>query len=141
MAGMKQLAVGAALLTLVLVGCGSGETNGVPKAGRNIDIEMIDNKFSPVTVSLTEGEAVTFVFTNSGSVEHEAIIGDAQVQDEHEAEMTGRGMDHDSSAAIAVAPGKTGELDFTADEAGTLLIGCHVPGHYEAGMKAKVEIE
>jgi uncharacterized cupredoxin-like copper-binding protein len=27
------------------------------------------------------------------------------------------------------------------DEAGTLLIGCHVPGHYEAGMKAKVEIE
>jgi uncharacterized cupredoxin-like copper-binding protein len=39
-----------------------------------------------------------------------------------------------------VAPGDTGELTYTFDEAGPLEVGCHEPGHYDAGMKIAVNV-
>lgn len=41
---------------------------------------------------------------------------------------------------ITVEPGDTGELTHTFEEAGTILIGCHEPGHYDAGMVVTVEV-
>jgi len=37
---------------------------------------------------------------------------------------------------VEVKPGKTAVLIFTPNRRGTFEIGCHVEGHYEAGMKA-----
>jgi uncharacterized cupredoxin-like copper-binding protein len=50
------------------------------------------------------------------------------------------GMTHDEPEGIAVAPGETKELTFTFDAAGPFLAGCHVPGHYGAGMKADITV-
>lgn len=49
----------------------------------------------------------------------------------------GGGSDAD---AITVEPGDTGELTHTFDESGEFEIGCHEPGHYEAGMKIDVTV-
>ena len=42
----------------------------------------------------------------------------------------------ESDRAVWVNPGKTAEITTTFATAGTLIIGCHEPGHYEGGMKA-----
>jgi len=46
----------------------------------------------------------------------------------------------DDADAIVVEPGETGTLTHTFDDAGTVEIGCHQPGHYGAGMKIAVTV-
>ena len=52
------------------------------------------------------------------------------------------GMSHGGSdaEAITVEPGKTGSLTRTFDEAGTVVLGCHEPGHYASGTKATINV-
>jgi len=42
--------------------------------------------------------------------------------------------------SIFVAPGATGELVYTFTRPGTVLIGCHEPGHYALGMRAVITV-
>jgi uncharacterized cupredoxin-like copper-binding protein len=94
-------------------------------------------------MSVTAGVPVTFVVTNTGTVLHEFVLGDEEVQAEHEAEMEesgGMSMPEDEPNAIGVEPGQTKELTFTFDEAGATLAGCHVVGHYTGGMKAEITV-
>jgi len=93
-------------------------------------------------MTLAARTPVTFVVTNIGQITHEFTIGDAHVQDEHEQEMMSMGgpMGHDEDNAISVAPGQTKELTYTFDMPGMSFAGCHVPGHYPAGMKATITI-
>ena len=46
----------------------------------------------------------------------------------------------DDADAVTVEPGESGSITTTFDESGTVLIGCHEPGHWEAGMKATVSV-
>lgn len=41
---------------------------------------------------------------------------------------------------VSVEPGTTGEITFTFTKPGTLLMGCHEPGHYAAGMVGTINI-
>jgi uncharacterized cupredoxin-like copper-binding protein len=50
------------------------------------------------------------------------------------------GMHHDASGTT-VAPGQTVTLTHTFTEAGTTMIGCHEPGHYQAGMRLTVRVQ
>ena len=38
------------------------------------------------------------------------------------------------------SPGATGELVYTFTRPGTVLIGCHEPGHYALGMRAVITV-
>jgi Cu+-exporting ATPase len=120
-------------------------TSSIPLADRSIAIEATDQlRFDPSTVDVREGETVAFTITNSGSVEHEFVIGDAQVQAAHEAEMAPGGMNkmnEDEGNAVSIPPGKTATLIYTFDQPGTLLYGCHVAGHYAAGMEGTITVE
>lgn len=125
------------VVPVVLVACGGGDDDDAAPAAppRIVDITMRDNDFSKASVLIAEGETITFRFTNAGAVEHEAFIGDEAAQAAHAAE-------HDHSAdAVTVQPGQTGELTYTFAEKGTLIMGCHIPGHYEAGMKSRLVVE
>ena len=103
---------------------------------------MRDIEFSPTTVDVEEGETIRFLFRNTGEVAHEAYIGDAAAQEDHADEMESMGgMDHGGdSEVLTVEPGDTGELSYTFDEAGPVQIGCHEPGHFDAGMVLDVEV-
>ncbi len=108
-----------------------------------IAVEMSEFSFSPDPFEVQAGSTVRFEFTNVGVVEHEAVIGDLHAQDEAETAMAemADGSDHNEGAhgegaSIVLGPGESGELVVTFDEAGELIIGCHVPGHWEAGMRA-----
>lgn len=141
------LAVSA--LTLLVAACGSTDNGAVGTgatdggAPRTVKIEMRDIAYVPNSVDVRRGETVRFVFTNKGAVAHDAFIGDKAAQDAHEMEMrdlsstsmAGSSGSGTESNGITVEPGATGELTYTFDGAGEVLIGCHQTGHYAAGMK------
>lgn len=146
------IAVGALLLGVV--GCSADTSHNAAHrgAGRTVDVTMTDNAFQPGQMQVTKGETVTMRFRNNGAAKHEAILGDNAAQMRHHDEMAaspatmqhrdGHGEQSSGSLpdAITVEPGKTGEIAHTFTESGSILIGCHEPGHWEAGMKAMVTI-
>lgn len=106
---------------------------------------MKDIAFSPTALNVQSGETVRFVFKNEGKLAHDAFVGNEDKQAEHETAMRSgdsseHGGGHSSSSGITVKPGKSGELTHTFDDPGTVLIGCHEPGHYDAGMVVKVTV-
>lgn len=144
-----------ALLLLLIVGataCGSDDASINASTGGDVEITMIDNAFEPTALDVKLGDEITFRFRNDGELDHDAIIGTDDDQADHEQEMNGEraaGEDHGTAMgheadkdtdAITVPPGKTGELTYRFEKAGTILIGCHEPGHYKAGMKATITV-
>ena len=129
----------AAVLALATAACSSG---GGAAADRTVDVTMSNVAFQPATLSVAKGETVTFRFTNNDKVRHDAFVGDAAAQAEHEREMRDGGGHggHGGDDAVTVEPGKTASLTHTFDEAGTVEIGCHEPGHYAGGMKIVVTV-
>ena len=148
----RLLAASAAAALLVsLNSCGSGDdasTSSNPDGEvRTVEVDMVDIAFEPDTIEVNRGETIRFRFTNRGEVAHDAFIGDRDAQHEHEADMrenddNGHGDGHGDEAddAVTVEPGDTADLTYTFDEDETLEIGCHQPGHYDAGMKVTVEV-
>jgi len=111
---------------------------------RTIAVDANDGmRFNPGDIVAEEGETIAFTVTNSGVVPHEFVIGDEEVQEEHENEMAvgEDGHGDEETYAVEVAPGETRTLVYTFEETGDLLYGCHVPGHYEAGMKGTITVE
>jgi len=130
----------AALLFLTACGGGAGgDGDGV----RTIEIAALDElAFEPSEVRVEVGETVRFVVKNEGQIPHEFVLGDEEVQEAHEM-AAAEGMGHgeamvEAMAALTLDPGATEEVTVTFDEPGEVLYGCHVPGHYDAGMVGKV---
>lgn len=42
--------------------------------------------------------------------------------------------------AVVLDPGETKEVTWKFTVAGTFLIGCHQPGHYDAGMVGSITV-
>jgi uncharacterized cupredoxin-like copper-binding protein len=108
-----------------------------------IEVEMTEMAFAPTSIDVKAGETVRLRFHNGGLAVHEAVIGDLAFQEEHAEEMAGSAMHHgdsDEPAPLVVDVGETGDLVYTAGDAGTLIIGCHQPGHWDAGMRADLTI-
>lgn len=147
-----------ALVAIVATACGGDTGSPAPASAapatsapaasaeaQRIEVTLTDAlKIEPAAMTVPAGVPVTFVVTNTGTALHEFVLGDEEVQAEHETEMEeegGMSMSDDEPFAISVEPGQTEELTFTFDEAGTTLAGCHVVGHYAAGMKATITVE
>jgi uncharacterized cupredoxin-like copper-binding protein len=131
----------AVALALPLVACGGGSSPSV-KADRTIEMTTRDNKFEPDVASVRRGEKIAFRFRNQGKVNHEAFVGTEAAQQEHESKMKDMGgMDMHDEGTISVKPGETKTLVHTFPDPGTLLIGCHEPGHWQAGMKVVVTVD
>jgi uncharacterized cupredoxin-like copper-binding protein len=153
------------VLAVGLVGCGDDtDTDASTSEARVVEVGMADNAFDPATLQVGSGLPITFRFTNTDDVRHEALIGDEAAQEEHHQEMTASTADGHGGAttegdhggtsagmaahgeaeaegdAVTVDPGETAELTYTFEERGTFIIGCHEPGHWEAGMKVEVDV-
>jgi uncharacterized cupredoxin-like copper-binding protein len=79
--------------------------------------------------------------SNPGPTAHEFVVGSAAVQQAHEQEMTNSGsMPDDSAYALDLPPGATRTLLYTFEQPGSVLFGCHVAGHYQAGMLGTITV-
>lgn len=134
------------VVALIATGCGSDGGVGSSAGGPVVEVAMVDIAFEPEDVTITAGQEVTFRFRNEGAVVHEAVIGTAEEQVTHAADMAEMGehdgMDHGGSEDpnLRLGPGESGDLVHVFDEPGDYLIGCHIPGHYEAGMVMSVTV-
>ncbi|MGI8405252.1 MAG: heavy metal translocating P-type ATPase [Thermomicrobiales bacterium] len=102
-------------------------------------------RFSPDAMTVTKGDTVAFVITNSSDAEPEFVIGDEKIQAEHDREMAS-GTEAISTMdtkpyAVDVPPHTTVTLVYTFEQEGSLIIGCHVPGHYAAGMRRTITVQ
>lgn len=123
---------------------------GTLEAPRDIAVAMTDAlRFDPSTVVVAEGETVRFLLDNPTAAAHDFLLGDLEEQEHHRQEMA-EGMGHGDEMdmemegglppAVTIQPGESAEVIATFDESGELLIGCHVPGHWEAGMRATIAV-
>jgi uncharacterized cupredoxin-like copper-binding protein len=133
---------------LLLVGCSAG----VPAASRIaasdvrvITIELMDFEFVPAVIDARPGEDVRLILVNRSELPHEVFIGAPEDQDRHHAlhlaappEMQDR-LD-EGSTGIYVPGRGTAQLLYRARHAGDLVIGCHLIGHFEAGMRGVMRI-
>ncbi len=127
---------------------------------QKVAITMTDFKFTPARITLQAGVPAEIVLRNKGKVEHEFMVYAApkgKVSDwdewvmpntyfqdigEVEGEFPGIGAVAGTRVfEVEVKPGKTAELKFTPTRKGTFEIGCHVEGHYEAGMKGALTVK
>ena len=97
-------------------------------------------KMEPASISVKAGVPVRFVVTNSGATDHEFFLGDEAAQMGHGQEMSAMPGMNDGHAGIGLKAGETKTLEYTFAKAGSYLAGCHVNGHYEAGMMATVTV-
>jgi len=119
-----------------------GEPADPADADRVVEVVAGDDlRFVPDTLTVDAGEVVTFRVTNEGSIVHDFTVGDEETQAEHEAEMAEMpGMVHDEPNLLTLDPGETAELTWRFATPGTVLLGCHQPGHYAGGMVATVDV-
>lgn len=149
----------ASAVTLAACGSdgGSDAVGGSTDAPRTIEVTMTDMAFTPSELDVAAGETVTFVFRNDGAVRHEAVIGTLAEQEAHHTEMAemaemgdahegmeGGTMPHDEEMtemhSVVVEPGDILEMTHTFESDSPLMIGCHEPGHWEAGMKMDIDV-
>jgi len=136
------------LLFLALAACGATSTSSsgnttptasestTPTAAGPTTVQVTLSEFA-IQTSLTTfkvGVPYHFVVTNSGQVTHEFMAGPIAVA--HASEDA-----RDAAKLFEVSelePGQSGTADYTFTQpypAGTLEFSCHVPGHYESGMR------
>jgi uncharacterized cupredoxin-like copper-binding protein len=111
-------------------------------ARRTVTVGMGDDmRFTPDRIEVRQGETVRFVVRNTGKLMHEFVIGTKKELDEHAALMVKfPNMEHDEPYMAHVGPGKTGEIVWTFNRAGTFDFACLIAGHYQAGMVGKIVV-
>ncbi|HYI46448.1 MAG TPA: plastocyanin/azurin family copper-binding protein [Actinomycetota bacterium] len=119
-----------------------GQAADSTDADRTITVTTLDTMaFRPAVIEAESGETILFRVRNTGRLPHEFMIGDEAEQEAHEEEMADSDMTaHSHSFSVLIEPGDTGELAWSFPESGNLMYGCHVPGHYDSGMKGAIEV-
>jgi uncharacterized cupredoxin-like copper-binding protein len=101
-----------------------------------VDVEH--SRFVPSYVRVVAGTEVRFVVSNSDPINHELIVGPDDVHDRH---RNGTEPYHDPRPGeLSVGPDEQGVTSYVFDEPGVVEMACHLPGHYEFGMRGEVEV-
>jgi uncharacterized cupredoxin-like copper-binding protein len=101
-------------------------------------VNINHSRFSPDRFEFEVGTTVMFVIHNGDPIDHEFILGDDSVQRRHELGTHAR---HGAvPGEVTVPPGETRTTTYTFTEPGALTIGCHLPAHFDYGMRANVVV-
>ena len=119
-----------------------GKPGDPARVTRSIDVDMTDAmRFTPARIEVKAGETVRLNVRNSGRIRHELVLGtDADLKAHYDMMMKDPGMRHEEANAVSLEGGKSGQIVWRFDKAGTVSFGCLEPGHYAAGMKGSVSV-
>jgi len=132
--GSARLAL-AMLVVAGLVACRPAQAED---RVRTVEVTIHYSRFDPSTLTFEPGTTVRFEIRNTDPIDHEFILGDEDVQAVHE-----RGTEAHHAARpgeISVPAATTRITTYTFTESGTLIFGCHLPGHYAYGMRGTVTV-
>ncbi len=132
---------------------------------RTIEVKMYDNYYEPNVFKIKKGETVKFKVKNLGELVHEFNIANPMMHIKHQPEMElmveneillgdridkdkmqkmaamDKSMGHSHSNSVLLAPKEEGTLIWKFENAVNIEIACNVPGHYQAGMIAAVNLD
>ena len=110
----------------------SGFVAGTAAAPRVVRIVATPRlRFVPDTVTVKQGETITFVVTTMGPLVHEFMVGPA-------ADVA---ADKPGTPEIAdLGMMRSGSVTYTFDGPGPYAFACHAAGHFEAGMTGTVTV-
>lgn len=140
---VRLLVMLAAASVVAFAACSTGETAAPAKESvRTVAVQALDTlRFAPPSIDVRAGETIRLVVTNAGKIPHEFVLGDEDAQLEHEGQMSQAGAHmEETTTALALKPGETKEATVTFSKGEKILFGCHVPGHFKAGMQGSVTI-
>tara|TARA_B100001115_G_scaffold48088_1_gene35603 strand:+ start:70 stop:573 length:504 start_codon:yes stop_codon:yes gene_type:complete len=131
---------------------------------RVIRVAMYDNYYEPSSFKIKAGETIKFEVENLGELVHEFNIANKMMHIKHQPEMQkmveneilladsidkvkmkkmakmDKAMGHSHSNSVLLEPKQKGNIIWKFDNAVNIEIACNVPGHYQVGMIAKVDI-
>ena len=130
-----------------------------------IKVIMYDNYYEPSSFQINAGETIKFEVENAGELVHEFNIANKMMHMKHQPEMEkmveneilfadsidkdkmkkmakiDKSMGHSHSNSVLLEPKQKGNIIWRFDNAVNIEVACNVPGHYQAGMIAKVNIK
>ena len=134
------------------------------EVSRIIKVIMYDNYYEPNFFQINSGETIKFEVENAGMLVHEFNIANKMMHMKHQPEMQkmveneilladsidkdkmkkmakmDKAMGHSHSNSVLLEPNQKGEIIWKFDNAVNIEVACNVPGHYQVGMIAKVDI-
>ncbi len=129
---------------LILSACsrdGSTASGSTSSGSQDVQVTLSEYKVVSSMITFTAGSRYHFVVTNSGQAAHEFMV----MQPMDMGNMPMSQMDQMALTHITnINPGETQTIDytFTPSNAGqSLEFSCHLPGHYEQGMKLPVTVK
>jgi uncharacterized cupredoxin-like copper-binding protein len=135
------------------------------EVSRIIKVVMYDNYYEPSSFQIKAGETIKFEVENAGKLVHEFNIANKMMHTKHQPEMLkmvengillafsidkekmkkmakmDKSMGHSHSNSVLLEPKQKGNIIWKFDNAVNIEVACNVPGHYQAGMIAKVNIK
>ena len=141
-----------------------GSKGNVADVTRVIKVIMYDNYYEPSSFQIKEGETIKFEVENAGMLVHEFNIANKMMHMKHQPEMMkmveneilladsidkekmkkmakiDKSMSHSHNNSVLLEPKQKADIIWKFDNAINIEIACNVPGHYQAGMIAKVDI-
>ena len=103
-----------------------------------VEIDIHHSRFQPDRLAVVVGTRVRFLVVNDDPIHHELITGGPEVHIRH---AKGTEAEHPSiPGEVTVSPNGMAITTFTFDETGTFEFACHLPGHYEYGMRGEIEV-
>ena len=138
---MRQAAA-VVMLAALVTACAAATTGAPPSPSapedRTVTLDVRYSRFSPAELEVRAGTTVRFVVRNADPIAHELIVGDQSVQDRHE---RGTEAHHgDVPGEVSVPAGGTAVTTYTFSRPGRVLLGCHLPGHWDYGMRGVVDV-
>ena len=142
-----------------------GSKGKLSDVSRTIKVKMYDNYYEPSTFNIKKGETIKFEVINAGELVHEFNIANAMMHIKHQPEMErmveneillgdkidkdkmqkmaamDKSMGHSHSNSVLLAPKEKGILIWKFENAVNIEVACNVPGHYQAGMIATVNLD
>ena len=142
-----------------------GTKGKVSEVSRTIKVVMYDNYYEPSSFQIKSGETIKFEVENAGMLVHEFNIANKMMHMKHQPEMIkmaengillafsidkekmkkmakmDKSMGHSHSNSVLLEPKQKGDIIWKFDNAVNIEVACNVPGHYQAGMIAKVNIK
>ena len=142
-----------------------GSKGNVADVTRVIKVIMYDNYYEPSSFQIKEGETIKFEVENAGMLVHEFNIANKMMHMKHQPEMIkmaengillafsidkekmkkmakmDKSMGHSHSNSVLLEPKQKGDIIWKFENAVNIEVACNVPGHYQAGMIAKVNIK
>ena len=139
-----------------------GEKGDIKDVTKVVTVKMFDNYYEPNEIVVKKGETVKFVVKNMGELVHELNIATKEMHIKHQPEMAkmveheilladkidknkmkemskiDHSMAHKHANSVLLEPNDTGEIIWKFSTSTKLEIACNVPGHYEAGMIARI---